>query len=72
MSNTHRVESNVSWKWGSATAHGKITERFDKRVQRTIKGTKVTKNGTPDNPAYLVEQEDGGKVLKRGSELSKE
>ncbi len=71
MSNTHRVGSKVSWSWGSGTAHGTVTDKFEKRVQRSIKGTKVTKAGTADNPAYLIEQEDGDRVLKRGSELSK-
>jgi hypothetical protein len=70
MSNTYRSGQKVSWNWGSGTAEGTIAERFDRRVQRTIKGTKVVKNGTPDNPAYLIEQENGGKVLKRGSELN--
>ncbi len=70
MSNSYRVGSKVQWNWGSGTAEGRVAERFDRRVQRTIKGTKVVKNGTADNPAYLIEQENGGKVLKRGSELS--
>ena len=70
MSNTYRSGQKVSWNWGSGTAEGTIAERFDRRVQRTIKGAKVVKNGTPDNPAYLIEQENGGKVLKRGSELN--
>ena len=46
-----------------------MTEKFERRVQRTIKGTGVVKNGTAENPAYLIEQEGGRKVLKRGSEL---
>jgi len=70
MADTHRIGSQVSWHWGSGTAKGKIADKFEKRVQRTIKGTRVVKNGTKDNPAYLIEQEDGDTVLKRGSELS--
>ena len=70
MANDFRKGQAVHWAWGGNRAEGKVAERFDRRVQRTIKGTKVTKVGTPDNPAYLIEQEDGGKVLKRGSELS--
>ncbi len=69
MPNMFRMGQKVTWNWGSGTAEGKVAEKFDRRVQRTIKGTKVVKNGTGDNPAYLIEQEDGGKVLKRGSEL---
>lgn len=70
MSNRYRKGAGVQWNWGSGTATGKIAERFDRRVQRTLKGAKVVKNGTADNPAYLIEQADGAQVLKRGSELS--
>jgi len=62
--------AKVSWKWGSGTAEGKVEERFERRVQRTIKGAKVVKNGSKDNPAVLIRQDDGGKVLKLESELS--
>lgn len=65
-----RKGAHVSWKWGEGTAHGKVTERFERRVQRTIKGSRVVRNGTAADPAYLIEQEDGGKVLKLGSEIA--
>ncbi len=71
MANAYRKGEAVSWHWGSGTAHGKVDEKFERRVQRTLKGAKVVKNGTTDNPAYLIVQSDGDKVLKRGSELSK-
>lgn len=71
MANAYRKGDQVSWHWGSGTAKGRVAERFDRRVQRTIKGARIVKNGTKDNPAYLVEQSDGGKALKRGSELEK-
>jgi hypothetical protein len=70
MANAYRAGQKVHWNWGNGTAAGKVAQRFDRRVQRTIEGAKVVKNGTSDNPAYLIEQEDGGRVLKRGSELS--
>ena len=69
MTNSFKSGQAVKWNWGSGAAEGKVKEKFDRRVQRTIKGSKVVKNGTRDNPAYLIEQEDGDKVLKRGSEL---
>lgn len=65
----HQVGSKVSWTWGKGTAHGKVIETFDRRVQRTLKGAKVVKNGSADNRAVLIEQEDGTKVLKLASEL---
>jgi hypothetical protein len=69
MSNAFRKGQTVKWEWGQGDAKGKVADKFTRRVQRTIKGSKVVKNGTEDNPAYLVEQDDGGQVLKRGSEL---
>ncbi|MDB5684493.1 MAG: hypothetical protein JWM75_2191 [Sphingomonas bacterium] len=69
MPNSYRTGQKVHWTWGSGRAEGRIVERFDRRVQRTIKGSRIVRNGTADNPAYLIEQEDGGRVLKRGAEL---
>jgi len=71
MSDTYREGANVRWKWGNGSATGKIVERFERRVQRTLDGSKIVRNGTADNPAYLIEQDDGDRVLKRGSELEK-
>ena len=65
-----REGSPVSWDWGKGTAEGKVTEIHREEITRTIKGSKVTRNGTQDNPAYLIEQEDGTKVLKLRSELN--
>ncbi|WP_348270950.1 DUF2945 domain-containing protein [Devosia sp. Leaf64] len=65
-----RKGSKVSWKWGANTAEGKIVERFTKDVTKTIKGTKVTREASKAEPAYLIEQDDGDKVLKSKSELS--
>ena len=59
----------VSWTWGAHKAHGEVAERFERRVQRTIKGEKIVRNASPDEPAYLVTQKDGGRALKSGSEL---
>jgi len=64
-----RKGSKVRWTWGAHEAHGKIIERFTARVTRTIKGTEVTREANPKEPAYLIEQEDGDQVLKSRSEL---
>jgi hypothetical protein len=62
----------VSWPWGGHTAHGVVAEVFTESVTRTIKGTSVTRNATPFNPAYMVEQEKGTRALKSHSELKAE
>ncbi len=61
----------VTWTWGENNAHGKVAQSFTRPVTRTIKGTKVKRNASPDEPAYLIEQSDGDRVLKSHSELSK-
>ena len=64
-----RQGTQVSWKWGSSTAEGKVAEVHHDKVTRTTKGQEVTRNGSDDDPAYVIEQEDGTVVLKLRSEL---
>ncbi len=73
MSNDNKFGKgqNVKWNWGSGEGEGKIKERFEGEVERTLKGSKIKKNGSEDNPAFLIEQDDGDEVLKLGSELKK-
>lgn len=59
----------VSWSWGNGNATGKIIDRYESKVTRTIKGSEITRNGDKDDPAYLIEQDDGDEVLKLSSEL---
>lgn len=64
------VGDEVEWQWGEGTATGTVVERFSEKVTRTIKGTEVVRNATDEDPAYLIEQDDGDHVLKSGSELA--
>ena len=68
-SNSFQTDQYVKWDWGDGTAEGQVTERFEREVTRTLKGNEVTRDGSEDNPAYLIKQEDGDEVLKLGSEL---
>lgn len=63
--------TKVEWDWGNGTADGKVQESFTKSVTRTLKGSEVTRNGSDDDPALLIEQEDGDQVLKLASEVRK-
>ncbi|ATU92891.1 DUF2945 domain-containing protein [Phyllobacterium zundukense] len=56
-------------EWGKGVGTGKIVEQFTKSVTRTIKGVEVTRKASRDEPAYMIEQDDGGRVLKSASEL---
>jgi hypothetical protein len=68
---TMKKGEKVSWKWGKSEAEGKIKEEFEKPVTKKIKGTEVKRNASKDEPAYLIEQENGNQVLKSESELKK-
>lgn len=65
-----RKGSKVTWSWGNGTAEGTVAEVHHDEVERQIKGEKIKRKGSKDDPAYLIEQEDGGKVLKLKSEVS--
>lgn len=64
-----RKGSVVNWKWGEGEAKGKVVETFTESVSKTIKGSKITRNGEKGNKALLIEQEDGDQVLKLESEV---
>ena len=66
-----RQGSAVKWKFGAGEATGMVLEVIEKRVSRTLKGKRITRNGTSDNPAVLLEQADGDRVLKLSSELER-
>lgn len=63
--------TKVKWKWGDNWAYGKVKSTFTQKTTRKIKGSEVTRNGTEDNPALYIEQEDGDHVLKLQSEIQK-
>jgi len=65
------VGDHASWKWGSGSAEGKIIERFHHDVTRTIDGTEVTRKASPEDPAFVLEQADGQRVLKGSTELTR-
>ena len=63
--------TEVKWKWGNGTAKGEVQEVFHKEVKRTIDGNEVKRDASQDNPAYLIKQDDGSRVLKSSDEVSK-
>jgi len=66
-----RTGTTVTWKWGSSSASGKVTEVHHDKVTRTTKGSEITRDGSDDDPAYVIEQEDGTVVLKLRSEVER-
>lgn len=70
MTKTIRKGMRVRWNWGQGVGRGRIIERFDRSVERTIAGALVRRNGSPGDPAFLIQVDSGGEVLKLGSELN--
>ena len=62
--------AKVQWKWLGRSILGIIVESFEQPVTREIKGKKIKRNGSKENPAYLVKSDAGNEALKLGSELS--
>jgi hypothetical protein len=69
--NGFQINTEVEWEWGKGSAKGKVRSRFTDDVTKTIKGSEVTRKASEKEPAYLIEQDDGDKVLKSHSEVSK-
>jgi hypothetical protein len=61
--------AKVSWAWGNGRGHGTVREVIEQEMTRQIKGSEITRYGTPQNPALVIEQEDGDIVLKLESEV---
>lgn len=61
----------VKWQWGDGEATGEVQSVFTSKTTRKIKGTEVTRNGSEDDPALYIKQEDGDSVLKLASEVEK-
>jgi len=70
MSQKFQTGQYVQWNHGAHKATGQIREALTEQVTRTIKGNQVTRNASEEEPAYLIEQEDGDEVLKSETELS--
>jgi hypothetical protein len=62
--------THVTWAWGAHRAEGIVGQKFVRRVKRTIGGKVVVRNASDAEPAYLVHQAGGARVLKSGSELT--
>ena len=66
-----RKGTQVRWSWGNGSAEGKVRETHAEEITRTIKGSEVTRKGSDDDKALVIEQEDGTTVLKLESEVER-
>jgi hypothetical protein len=61
----------VHWNWGKGEAEGKIEKKHEEPVTKTIKGSKIKRNASKDEPAFEIKMDKGQKVIKSESELKK-
>ena len=64
-----RKGTQVTWKYGTGTATGKIESVHKEPTSRTIKGSEIKRNGSATDPALVIVQENGDRVLKLKSEV---
>ena len=67
----YREGDTVQWNWGNGTGTGKVAKKYTRKITLQINGSEVTRDASADEPAYRIEQDDGGEVLKSGAELKK-
>ncbi|WP_310530148.1 DUF2945 domain-containing protein [Nocardioides sp.] len=68
---TIRPGTIVTWESGTSSAEGTVMQVRHDTVTRTTKGSQVTRKGSPDDPVYVIEQEDSTTVLKLSSEVER-
>ena len=66
-----REGTTVRWQWSGSSATGKVVEIHHSTIVRELGGSEITRHGSDDDPAYLIEQEDGSRVLKLRSEVER-
>lgn len=71
MTESFRKGMRVKWNWGQGVGRGRVAERYERQVERTIEGALIRRNGSHRDPAYLVKTDNGSEVLKLSSELSR-
>lgn len=66
-----RSGTQVKWNHAGHEAVGKVIEVFHQQTTRTIQGNRVTRDASDEQPAYLIEQEDGDQILKSSTEVER-
>jgi hypothetical protein len=66
-----KIGDRVRWDGDTGAQQGAVSEIVTESVIRSLQGEEVTRHGTPDNPALIIEQEDGRAVMKLASEVER-
>jgi len=55
-------------KWGKNT--GKVVQMYRRKITKRIKNEDITLTGTPENPALLIQTNNGDLVFKSSTEVT--
>jgi hypothetical protein len=69
MTKSYTKGDTVKWKWGNGSAEGTVEKVSDSRTRIQSKGKSISRNGSADNLALVIKQDDGTKVIKLASEI---
>lgn len=64
-----KVGDQVGWQWGSGIATGTVLELRPERTQIESKGKVITRNGQSDDPAVIIQGDNGSTVIKLAHEV---
>ncbi len=70
MAKPFKMHTKVQWKWLGGLICGVVQEVHLSPTAKLLKGKLIKRNGSPENPAYLVRSDAGNFALKLQSELS--
>jgi hypothetical protein len=63
------IGTTVSWRTSSGAVEGVVVRIHPRPVVRRLNGVRITRLGTPEDPAYEIEHADGSRLLRLRSEL---
>lgn len=71
MATLIQIGDEVGWPWAGSVAVGIVIDIKSERTQIESKGSLITRNGSDNDPAVIIEQANGTMVLKLAHELQR-
>ena len=66
-----KIGDEVGWQWGNGIATGTIESIHHERTEIESKGSIIARNGTLEDPAFILIHPSGAKVLKLQHEVKR-
>lgn len=65
-----RKGQKVRWRYSGGTAEGTVERVVEERIEISTGDTTIVRNGTPEDPAVVIRQDDNpNRILRLVSEL---